>query len=245
VRLVDSHLHLDSPDLREVLAVASATGTLLLACGTDERTSALVLREEESNPANVRAFVGVHPSEVSTGMSLAWLARCLERASGLGEVGLDPKYSPVGPGTAQTAVFLAQLEVAQAQGKPIQVHSRNAEEECLEHLGSHSFRSVLMHWFQDEEMLPEVLGRGYYVSFGPSLLYSRKAQRIAARCGPELSLTETDSPVPYGPLGGVHGPALTASVVFKLADVWRLSYEDARLAVAANAARYLGRPEKG
>jgi len=242
--LVDSHLHFDSPDLGEILELSSACEVMLMACGTDVRTSTLVLEEAESHP-NVRAFVGVHPSEVSPGLSLEWLPGYLERASGLGEVGLDPKYSPVGPGTAQTNAFEAQLQVALAQGKPIQVHSRNAEKECLRLLGSLDFRSVLMHWFQDEESIPEVVQRGYYVSFGPSLLYSKKTQRIAAKCGPGQSLTETDSPVPYGPLGGVHGPALATSVVFKLAEVWQVSFEQARLAVAANAVRFLGPSEKG
>jgi len=94
-------------------------------------------------------------------------------------------------------------------------------------------------------MLSEVIRRGYFVSFGPSLLYSKRAQRIAARCGPDQSLTETDSPVPYGPLGGIHGPALVASVVFKLAEIWRMSFDETGLAVLANVSRYLGRAEKG
>jgi len=106
-------------------------------------------------------------------------------------------------------------------------------------------RGVLMHWFQREELLPEVLNRGYFVSFGPFTLYSRKAQRMAARVGPAQALVETDSPVPYTPLGGPHGPSLLPSVVFKLAELWEMSFEDARVAILENAFRYLGASGKG
>ena len=245
MRFVDSHLHLDSPDLPEILAVATANGTLLLACGANRETSDLALRVAGANHETVRAFVGLHPEEATPQSSLDWLKESLAEATGLGEVGLDPRYSPVGPGSAQANALEAQLEAAQRLGKPVQVHSRDAEAECLESLGSFRVKTVLMHWFQKEERLPEVLGRGYYVSFGPPLLYSKRMQRMAAKCGPAQALAETDSPVPYGPLGGVHGPALVPSVVYKLAELWRESFEEARAAVMENAMRYLGAAEKG
>ena len=245
MRFVDSHLHFDSPDQPQVLALAAACQTLLFACGIDEVTSGLVLEQAGTAPSTVKAFVGLHPSEVTPATSLGWVPRCLEKATGLGEVGLDPKYSPVGPGSAQVTAFEAQLGAAQTQQKPVQVHSRGAETQCLELLGGYSLRSVLMHWFQSEERLPEVLDRGYFVSFGPPILYSKKIQRLAARCGPDHTLTETDSPISYGAIGEVHGPVLVGSVVFKLAEIWRTSFEQARTAVIDNAIRYLGPAEKG
>ena len=245
MRFVDSHLHLDSPDADQLVALARADGILLMACGTNRETSELVLRSAASVPETVRAFVGVHPSEASPGTSLDWLSGLLGRASGLGEVGLDPRYSEVGPRGAQMAALQGQLEVAGRLGKPVQVHSRDAEMECLEALGSAGVGPVLMHWFQKEEALAEVLDRGYFVSFGPAVLYSKKAQRMASRCGPAQALPESDSPVPYRPLGGAHGPSLVPSVVFKLAEVWRVSFEEAGLALADNAARFLGSSEKG
>ena len=245
MRFVDSHMHLAGSDVEQALALASANETTLLACGTDRETSELALGTAESSSETVKAFVGVHPSEAAPGTSLAWLPDLLQRASGLGEVGLDPRYSEVTPQGAQMKAFRAQLEAARRVGKPVQVHSRDAERECLEVLESSGVKSVLMHWFQKEEALPAVIDRGYFVSFGPPVLYSKKAQRMALRSGPVNALAETDSPVPYGPLGGAHGPHLIPSVVFKLAQLWRLSFEDARVALAGNAIRFLGPSEKG
>ena len=227
------------------MALAVATQTLLVTCGEDLETSSVALRQAEAYPGTVKAFVGVHPSNALKEESLSWLEGDLRQASGIGEIGLDPKYSEEGPGSAQMKALMAQLELAQAMTKPIQVHSRDAEKECLEALSGFALASVLMHWFQGEGLLQEVVQRGYYVSYGPSLLYSKKLQRMALRSSRDRVLTETDSPVPFGPLGGVHGPSLVPSVVFKLSELWGEGFEDTRATLAANAARFLGLSEKG
>jgi TatD DNase family protein len=216
----------------------------MLTCGVDRKSSDEALRLAGSD-ANVRAFVGIHPSEALKERGFSWVRGALGKASGLGEVGLDPKYSSVGPRGAQVRVFLGQLAEAKKIGKPVQVHSRGAENECIDALVSLGLKRVLMHWFQSDENLPRVLDSGYWVSFGPSLIYSKRLQRMAARCDRTQVLTETDFPVGFGPLGRAMGPVLIPSVVFRLADIWGLSFEDARASVSRNAEAFLGSPEKG
>ena len=245
MRFVDSHLHLGDPEAAGLVALANATQTVLATCGIDRWTSETALRQADENPGTVKAFVGLHPSEVMKEAGLAWLGPALKRASGLGEIGLDPKYSANGVESAQMKALLAQLEAAQAARKPVQMHSRDAERECIDALKGFVLGPVLLHWFQREELLQEVLDGGYFISFGPSLLYSKKFQRMALRCPPGQVLTETDSPVPFRPLGGARGPSLVPSVVFFLADLWGMRFEDARTTVAENAVRFLGSPEKG
>ena len=245
MRFVDSHLHLYDPDAESQVALAVATRTLLVTCGEDRETSTSAMRQAEKYMGTVKAFVGLHPSKALSAGSLAWLEQDLRQASGMGEIGLDPKYSETGPGSAQMKALTTQLELAQGARKPIQVHSRDAEKECLDALGGFNLGAVLMHWFQGEELLQEVIQRGYYVSYGPSLLYSKKLQRMALHSSHDRVLTETDSPVPFGPLGGVRGPSLLPSVVFVLSELWGQGYEDTRETLKGNAMRFLGLPEKG
>lgn len=228
-----------------LLSLSAANDTLLVTCGTDRLTSELALTLARSHPGRVRAFVGVHPSEAEKQDSLLWLARALSGATGLGEVGLDPAYSSAGSEGVQMRVLLSQLELAQKLRKPVQVHSRGAEKSVIEALGGFRLRGVLMHWLENEEVLPDALGRGYFVSFGPAVLYTKRLQRMAARCPSDQVVAETDSPVAYRPLGGASGPSLIPSVAFKLADFWGVSFEEARAAVAGNAMRFLGVSEKG
>lgn len=240
--IVDSHLHLDGQDAGETVKFASSTGALLVACGIDERTSRELVRLAESSSGVVKAFVGVHPSEATKSGSLGWLLEAAREASGIGEIGLDPTYSPIGEGGPQMDTFGRQVEVADKLGKPVQVHSRKAEAKCLEILSGHKVRA-LMHWLESEEALPGVMDRGYYVSFGPALLFSKKLQRMAAKADPSLMLLESDSPVAYSHLGGVRGPMLIPSVAFKLAELRKERFAEALERCNQNAMSFLG--EKG
>lgn len=245
MRFVDSHLHLDSPEAADALAFATATQTLLLACGVDRATSEGTVRTATERPGTVKSFVGVHPSEAGKTGDLGWLGNALRRATGVGEVGLDPTYSDAGPEGAQARVFGRMLEAAVSAGKPVQVHSRGAEGACLDAISEHGAKSVLLHWLENEEALPRAMGMGCRVSFGPALLYSRKLQRMAKSCDRSLVLVESDSPVAYAPLGGVRGPSTVPSVVFKLAELWGTSFEEARVISTENAMVFLGAGGKG
>ena len=246
MRFIDSHLHLaDSPEPAGLLSYARESDSLYFAASTSRSTSMITLKFAEENAERVRAFVGVHPSEAEREGDGGWLAGALEAATGVGEIGLDPSYSEVGENSAQLRLFRSQLSAAEQSGKPVQVHSRGAAAQCLTHLRSHSLRGVLLHWFEDENLLREACDLGCLVSFGPALLYSKKLQRMAAACHEDLVLTETDGPVAFAPLGGVGGPWLVPSVVFRLAQALHRSFEDTAVLVGRNAAGYLGARGKG
>jgi TatD DNase family protein len=153
---------------------------------------------------------------------------------------LDEKYSATGEGSAQMESFLDQLRIAEKLGKPVEVHSRGSEARCLEVLGTFNLKRVLMHWFEGEPQLPEVVSRGYFISVGPALLYSKKMRRIARSTPPERILTESDGPVQFGPLGGASGPGLIPSVVFGLAEIRGAGFEEVEQQVEENAKSFLG-----
>lgn len=245
VSLVDSHLHLGPPDASEVVAFAERCGGVLFPCGVDERSSIAILKAAEAHRGVLRPFVGVHPSEAAKSEGLGWLGDALDQAAGTGEIGLDPSYSPTGEGTPQLRVFVAQVEASERRGLPVQVHSRGAERQVMEILQTYRPKSVLMHWLEKEELLPAVIDRGWFVSFSPAVLYSKKLQRIAKRCDPALALAESDSPVAYAPLGSVHGPSLIPSVAFRLGELWGMPFADALKATAENAMSFLGSSSKG
>ncbi|MDA4127406.1 MAG: TatD family hydrolase [Thaumarchaeota archaeon] len=245
MRFVDSHLHLDPEGGEDEVRRAHGLDMVLFCCGVDKETSEETVRAAAHHPDCVRAFVGTHPSGAARERDLRWLEGSLMAASGVGEIGLDPKYSGIGPESPQRDAFTRQLEAAQRSGKPVQVHSRGAEQECLETLENIGPKSVLMHWFQEETLLSRLVDRGYFISFGPALINSKKLQRMATRSDPKSVLTESDSPVSFGPLGGAHGPSLIPSVVFTLAELWGSTFEETRRLTTENALRYLGNAEKG
>ncbi len=240
MHFVDSHLHLSEYlDGQDVVRLASSAGLLLFSCSVDKRSSERTTALARQSPLIISPFVGVHPSEATEEPDLAWLRTLVREASGVGEVGLDPKYSEVAEKSLQMDVFLEQLGVAEETRKPVQVHSRNAERICLDKLGSHRLGSVLLHWFNGEDLLGEAEQRGYFVSFGPSILSSKRLQEMASRYPADLILAESDGPVAFGSLKGAGGPSLVPSVVFKLAELKSTPFEEMAARVAQNSLSFL------
>lgn len=241
MRFCDSHVHLSDYARPETLVdFAEWNKSALFSAGVGRSTSLRTLKLAESHPNVVFPFVGVHPSEAEREADLSWLGPSLKEAAGAGEMGLDPKYSEVGVNSAQMRAFKAQLESAERMSKPVQVHSRGAETESLDTLSAFRNSSVLMHWFEGEERLRTTRDRGYFISFGPALLYSKRLKRMAASYDRDKVLTETDGPVSYGPLEAAQGPCLIPSVLFELSRLWRTTFDEAREQVLSNAWRYLG-----
>jgi TatD DNase family protein len=239
--LTDSHVHLPAyaDAARDVVASARTRGMRLVSVSVSAADAEPNFRLREENPSTVRCFIGIHPSEaVAERGDFEELAPMWERADGVGEVGLDPKYSEVSPGSAQMALFKAQVEVAEQRKKPLQVHSRGAEDRCLDVLEGYTLRSLLMHWFEGEESVGRVISQGHFISFGPAILYSKKLLRIAKRCPPETVLVESDGPVTFAALGGAEGPGLVPSVAFKLAEAWGKSFDEAVQQLSLNEHRF-------
>ena len=87
--------------------------------------------------------------------------------------------------------------------------------------------------------------KGFLVSFGPALLYSKKLQRIASSYPDDLILSESDGPVAFSALGGTGGPMAVPSVVFKLAQLKGEPFEEMASTLAKNCSTYLRSSEKG
>ena len=246
MRFIDSHIHLSQyPSTDQLLSFARATGTLFLAASTCKNDSMITLKFAAENAGCVVPFIGVHPSETVDEGGLDWLDAASASAKGIGEVGLDPKYSEVSAGGGQMARFQAQLSVAERRRIPVQIHSRGAESEVIAVLQSFNLAGVLLHWFEGEEHVREAADRGYFVSFGPAILYSKKLRRIATSYPDDLVVTESDGPVAFSALGGVGGAWTVPSVVFELAVLKRQTFAGMAERVLENALSYVRVGEKG
>jgi TatD DNase family protein len=173
------------------------------------------------------------------------LARLSEKAvCGIGEIGLDRKYVASDEAyQTQRRVFHKMLELAEEVNKPISVHSRGSQDDVLDLLRSYRLEGVLLHWFSgSERQLRVALDGGYYVSFGPTLVYSKRTQALARLTPPDYVLTETDGPVRYGACfeNRMAVPSFLVSVVDALAWLWGTAWHEAGSRVETNTLRYLG-----
>jgi TatD DNase family protein len=222
-----------------MMIFARSTETTLAAVSTSKRDSMITLEFARENGDCVKAFVGIHPSEAAKGEDLEWLDSAAKEAKGIGEIGLDPSYSEIGENSPQMKAFHAQLLTAERHSKPVQVHTRGAEAQCLDQLGTYSLATVHLHWFEGEPYASKASSMGCFASFGPAVIHSKKLQRIAAAYPEDLVLTETDGPVKFPSLVGAGGPWLVASVIFKLAELSHRSFDETAEKIKRNSLVYL------
>jgi len=230
-RLMDSHVHLDGMgDPEAVIGRARAAGVdAVVAVGGNLESSARALEIAELHPCYVFPAVGVHPADVlkvDLSEALAYVGENAARAVAVGEIGLDYAYGFARPPEVRErmrALYRGLLEVAEAQGLPVAVHSRSAYGDALAGLREVDVPGAVFHWYDGPvHVLRDILDAGYYVSATPAARYSRGHMEVVRETPLERLLVETDSPVHLRDLGRMSEPAdvrLTVDAVAELKGV--------------------------
>jgi TatD DNase family protein len=240
--VIDTHAHLESceegPD--EAVAAAAAAGVeRILTIG---REQAIELAERHDG---VWAVVGWHPHEAEHA-DVEAIRPLLEhpRAVALGEVGLD-FYRDNASCEDQRRVFAKQIEMANETGKPLVIHTRDADHETFPMLRAARV-PVVLHCFSSPERLGEAVDRGYHVSFAGNVTFPKAAElQEAARHVPEqLLLAETDSPylAPVPLRGRRNTPANVVHTVAMLARLRGVEPDQLAATIESNASRVFGLP---
>lgn len=238
MKLVDSHAHLDdarfAEDLDSVMERAGQRGVdaiLTVGCLGEDHRAADSVRALLDRWSGLFGAFGVHPHDARF-MSDFWEARLFElmadpRVLGWGEIGLDYYYDN-SPRDVQREAFARQVDLAKTVGKPIIVHTRDAEKDTLEILGrafpEGSERSGVLHCYTGSAELAELcLRRGFYISFGGILTFKKAddLRAVAERIPADRLLAETDCPylAPVPHRGKRNEPAFVEFVLDALADI--------------------------
>jgi TatD DNase family protein len=112
-----------------------------------------------------------------------------------------------------------------------------AVDEVLGTLQDFHLPKVLLHWYDGPlDKLEVIRERGYLISIGPAVFYSRAISQVAANVGLDMILSETDCPVKYrGPFEGqLTQPSFIVEVVRKVAEIKGLHIDAVREAVWNN-----------
>ncbi len=204
---IDTHAHLnheeDLPRLSETVARAEEAGVKTIVCvGWDLPSSARAAEEARRCPALFFA-AGFHPSDVNgcRAGDFDEIAALLSSPKGVavGEIGLDYHYENTDE-RAQKKMFAAQIELADALGLPVCIHSRDAAADTLQILRDNRAkltRGGVMHCFSGSpETAKEYLKLGMYISFAGPVTFknARKLDEVAKMVPKDRILAETDSP---------------------------------------------------
>lgn len=205
---IDSHCHLDRLKLdpydgdlgAAVRAAIDDKVEEMLCVAIDLEHIDTVLSIADQYP-EVYASVGVHPTSLEGEVPSE--ARLLELAEhrkviAIGETGLDYYYS-ADQRDEQISRFKLHLDVARQTRKPVIVHTRDAKEDTLDIIASHSDPDVagVLHCFtEDWDMAQRAMDMGFYVSLSGIVTFknAKELQDVAKRMPLDRLLIETDSP---------------------------------------------------
>ena len=212
--MIDSHCHLTddafASDLDAVVEWARSAGVAGALCILD------VANREDGRRAEgvaerwpeARFAAGVHPHQAAQFADrldavddvVRQALAASPEARAVGEIGLDYHYD-FAPRDIQREVFRRQVHVARAVGRPVVIHTREADADTVEILrtdGGGEVQGVFHCFTGDVALARQALDLGFYVSFSGIVTFRRAADiREAAAIVPaDRLLAETDLPPP-------------------------------------------------
>jgi TatD DNase family protein len=251
---IDSHAHLADPafdaDRDEVIERARITGASAIVCIGESLASADRAHEIARRYAGfVVHTAGVHPHDATafdSARDIAAIRAHIENgAVAVGECGLDYHYDH-SPRDLQQRAFGEQLALARDLGKPVVVHTREAEDDThvmIREAGQAGTIGV-MHCFTGSHALARTaLDAGWYISFSGIITFKKWTDDAILRLVPEdRLLAESDSPylAPIPHRGKRNEPAWVSFTVARLAEARGTTPAALGEIVSENARRIFG-----
>lgn len=232
--LIDSHCHLDFPELaadREgVLTRAAAAGVggmLTISTHVDRFATYAAIAEAHDN---IWCSVGTHPHHADEELHI--MAEDLVRLSAhprcvaIGEAGLDYFYDNA-PKAAQETGLRRHIAASRLTGLPLIIHSRSADAHMAailtEEAGQGAFPFVLHCFTGGMDLARTALELGGYISFSGIITFknAEAIREVAGMVPADRYLVETDAPylAPIPHRGATNEPSYVAHTAVKVAEV--------------------------
>lgn len=229
---IDSHAHLAGEgfagEIDAVLQRVRDAGGLGVVCIGESLEAAAGARRLAEAHEGIWWTAGVHPHDAASYDPVRDGAGIREAmahgAVAVGECGLDYHYDH-SPRPLQRRAFADQLAIAREHGRPVVVHTREAEDDTMamvREAGDAGIGGVL-HCYTGSHALAQVaLEAGWYVSFSGIITFKKWDDLALLRLVPEdRLLLESDSPylAPVPNRGKRNEPAWCAYTLQRLAEV--------------------------
>ncbi|MCC6531538.1 MAG: TatD family hydrolase [Burkholderiales bacterium] len=247
IELVDSHCHIDFPELAgnipavlERMAANDVRHALCVSVNLEDFPRVLGLARAYPN---VFASVGVHPDSTAGAEPKV---ECLVREAqarkivAIGETGLD-YYRASGDLEWQRQRFRVHIRAAREIGKPLIIHCRESAADLLQILREERAHEVggVMHCFTETwEVAAQAMEMNFLISFSGIVTFRSAAalRDVALRVPMERMLVETDSPylAPVPHRGKTNEPAFVRHVAEAIAALRQLPLVDVAAATTRN-----------
>ncbi len=198
---IDVHCHLDMlEDIEKIIENARKKRVgIIVTQGTNKESNRAALKLS-SDFQEVKCALGLYPidalamKEKEIDAEINFIRKNNDKICAIGEVGLDLKEDVV-QFDKQQRVFGQMIELAIEIDKPIIVHSRKAELQCIIQLEEAKARKIIMHCFSGKlSLVKRIVENGWFLSIPTSVKNSEHFQKMIELVPIEQLSCETDSP---------------------------------------------------
>jgi len=246
---IDSHIHLSDPaydpDMKFILKEMEYLKIKACCVSMDVENSFQTLKLAQQSDL-VLPFIGIHPECANDDLEkmIALIENNRARISGIGEIGLDPTYTHnTDDAKRQRHVFETLLSYGEKFNKPISIHSRKSLDDIFEIMTSYSTKHALLHWFDGgKKQLRKAMDMGFFVSYGPVMVYANDKQLLASITDESKILVETDGPVKFSKCFEMKSGQITfiPSVIFCASKILGKTFDEMTFLLEKNTNSFLG-----
>lgn len=243
----DMHAHLDKleegPEKAIEMALAQNVKRIV-TIATDPNDLKTVLEFSDKYSPHVYCTLGIHPHEgVTYSPDVKTFIKSNAshpRVIAVGEIGLDYYYEQ-SPKKEQLFAFRDQLELAQELGLPVEIHTRDAEQDTIDILKDFKGKvNGLIHCFTGTQWLAdEALALGFNISISGIVTFKNAAdlRKVVESIPLDRLHVETDAPflAPVPMRGKSNTPSYVTHTAKFVADLKKISVEDLCLQTNKNA----------
>ena len=247
--LFDSHIHLSDPvydeDLNHIVK-GMETMKIKACCVSMDCTNSKRTLEIAKQSNLILPFIGIHPECASDDLDQMTnlILDNIDIISGIGEIGLDPTYVQSNEDKKnQTLVFESLLSIAEKHQKPVSIHSRKSLDDVFEIMTSYKTKNALLHWFDgSKKQLRVAMDMGFFVSFGPVMIYANDKQTLLTKTDEDKILVETDGPVRFSRCFEMKSAQIgfIPSVIFCSSKILNKQYDEMTSILEKNSKNFLG-----
>ncbi|MEM4605686.1 MAG: TatD family hydrolase [Candidatus Pacearchaeota archaeon] len=257
MKFLDVHAHLDDKrimgNIDEVASICLKKEVFVISSGVNPKTNRIVL-DLSKKYKNFFASAGFYPFDsiaekiknkidfdlreiepFSLEEEMEFVKKNKDYFIAIGEIGMDfsdfTEYKK-----EQEKVFESLILLAKNLDKPVIIHSRKAEEECIEILEKFNMKKVIMHCFNGKKsLIKRCIQNKWFLTVPPVLLRLEHFKMLAEIVPLDNLLTETDSPYLAPNKGEINYPWNVEISVKEISKIKKISEENVQSKIIENA----------
>ena len=244
--LVDVHCHLNSKDFDkdrdEVVKMAEKIGMTIIDSGTCIKDNKKSL-ELSKKYLIVKSSLGLYPTyavnlkENELKKEIDFIEKNKDNIIAIGEIGLDALEEK--NLDDQRKIFERMLSLAEKIKKPVVIHSRKAEKECIDILETFKIKNIDMHCFTGNfKMVKRVQDNGWTFSIPTNITRLFHFQKIVEETSISQILTETDSPYLSPFKEERNEPSFVVETIKKISEIKKLDEEETKKLIYMNFQKF-------